>query len=242
MFSISHAKVGAKLAVSSGIGLLLIVGMIIDQQISNAEIATATEVAAREQAILNGILNAELAFSHMQLSASAIDLVGTEKDAEAALAQIQDASQSGTNGLEKPISIVMKPDVLKDIEAYVAIINQQMEAIAKSSRGQSVGLSEVNSAVNDMDQVTQQNAAMVEETTAASSSLANEAANLQCMVAKFKLGSSKEIETPGYNSGVREASAASLPMSSPARNLGRRVASAFGGAGVAVQRENWSEF
>ena len=46
-------------------------------------------------------------------------------------------------------------------------MNQHMDSIATSAKEQSVGLAEVNTAVNQMDQVTQQNAAMVEEANAA---------------------------------------------------------------------------
>ncbi|HEX8048819.1 methyl-accepting chemotaxis protein [Rhizobium sp.] len=78
-------------------------------------------------------------------------------------------------------------DALRIIEAHVETINRHMEAIAISAKEQSIGLSEVNIAVNQMDQVTQQNAAMVEETTAASATLAAEAVNLRGLVAQFML-------------------------------------------------------
>jgi hypothetical protein len=48
-------------------------------------------------------------------------------------------------------------------------------------------LNEVNSAINQMDQVTQQNAAMVEQSTAASHALAQEATELSRLVAQFKV-------------------------------------------------------
>ncbi len=69
-------------------------------------------------------------------------------------------------------------EALKTIESYIVTINQHMDSIATSAREQSVGLAEVNAAVNQMDQVTQQNAAMVEESNAASATLANEAGRL----------------------------------------------------------------
>jgi methyl-accepting chemotaxis protein len=49
-------------------------------------------------------------------------------------------------------------------------------------------LAEVNTAVNQMDQVTQQNAAMVEESTAASHSLAREAGELVRLMTRFRTG------------------------------------------------------
>ena len=52
------------------------------------------------------------------------------------------------------------------IARHVSDINDQINSIATAAREQATGLGEINSAVNQMDQVTQQNAAMVEETTA----------------------------------------------------------------------------
>ena len=78
-------------------------------------------------------------------------------------------------------------EALATIETYIVTINRHMDAIAVSAREQSVGLAEVNTAVNRMDQVTQQNAAMVEETNAASATLANESARLQQLIGQFAL-------------------------------------------------------
>jgi methyl-accepting chemotaxis protein len=60
--------------------------------------------------------------------------------------------------------------------------------IAASAQEQATGLNEVNITVNQMDQVTQQNAAMVEQSTAASHGLAGEAHELARLVGQFKLG------------------------------------------------------
>ncbi|MGV1801818.1 methyl-accepting chemotaxis protein [Agrobacterium vitis] len=79
-------------------------------------------------------------------------------------------------------------NVLKTIEDYVSTANGHMDAIATSAQEQSVGLTQVNSAVNHMDQMTQQNAAMVEETTAASASLAGEVNKLRQLLGQFQIG------------------------------------------------------
>ncbi|MDX4075571.1 hypothetical protein [Brucella sp. NBRC 113783] len=86
---------------------------------------------------------------------------------------------------------------MKTIEEQIAGINAQMNAIAISSQEQSVALVEVNSAVNQMDQVTQHNAAMVEETNAAGLSLAQEAARLREIISQFELAADEP--GGGYN-------------------------------------------
>ncbi len=78
-------------------------------------------------------------------------------------------------------------EALKEIDAHVSTINSQIEAIAVSAREQSVGLAEINTAVNQLDQGTQQNAAMVEENNAASAMLMAEAAQLRQLVDMFRL-------------------------------------------------------
>jgi len=102
--------------------------------------------------------------------------------------EIKGLIQHSTTEVASGVALVRETgETLKVIGGYVGDINSLMESIATSSREQSVGLAEVNTAVNQMDQTTQQNAAMVEESTAASSSLANEAARLKMLVAQFQL-------------------------------------------------------
>ncbi|CCM74660.1 methyl-accepting chemotaxis protein [Rhizobium mesoamericanum] len=128
---------------------------------------------------------------------------------------------------------------LAEIVGAVQEINKHVSAIVTATREQSIGLQEINTAVNNMDQGTQQNAAMVEEQTAASHSLAQEAAALDDLLAQFNLGRAR---TDAPKAAV--AGAASRPVASPARALTRTVAKAFGGkaATAAAVQEDWTEF
>ena len=76
---------------------------------------------------------------------------------------------------------------LETIVREVQEINRHIDAIVTASREQSTGLQEINTAINTIDQGTQQNAAMVEEQTAASHGLASEAAALNELLAQFQL-------------------------------------------------------
>jgi methyl-accepting chemotaxis protein len=130
-------------------------------------------------------------------------------------------------------------NTLETIRRHIVSINQHMEAIATSAKEQSVGLSEVNTAVNQMDQVTQQNAAMVEESNAASATLATEAARLRTLVARFEL----DLVRPGASrqtSTSRSAQAREHAISSPVHRLISTVAAATGGAAAAAN--SWEEF
>jgi methyl-accepting chemotaxis protein len=79
-------------------------------------------------------------------------------------------------------------EALKVIENHIVSINGLMSAIAASASEQSGRLLELNSAVNVMDQVTQQNAAMVQEASNASNAMALEADSLRAQIARFNLG------------------------------------------------------
>ncbi len=76
---------------------------------------------------------------------------------------------------------------LREIVQQVTEINEAVVDIAAGAQEQSTGLQQVNSAINELDRATQQNAAMVEETTAASHHLSAEAANLSTLMAQFRL-------------------------------------------------------
>ncbi|EJC73902.1 methyl-accepting chemotaxis protein [Rhizobium leguminosarum bv. trifolii WSM2012] len=102
--------------------------------------------------------------------------------------EIKGHIEKSSEEVESGVKLVLDTSqVLSAISHQIARINQHMDAIAVSAREQSTGLTEVNTAVNSMDQVTQQNAAMVEQSTAASGQLAQEAAKLRELVSRFKL-------------------------------------------------------
>ncbi len=75
-----------------------------------------------------------------------------------------------------------------EIEAVVSRIDLNIDSIATAAREQSVGLSEINTSVNTLDQMTQHNAAMVEETNAATQNLAEAAHTLASLAGRFHIG------------------------------------------------------
>jgi methyl-accepting chemotaxis protein len=87
-------------------------------------------------------------------------------------------------------------------------LNRLITEIAASAQEQATGLHQVNTAVNQMDKVTQQNAAMVEQSTAASHSLAGEAAELARLVAQFQTGAVRHDAShePAPRAAVRQRS------------------------------------
>ena len=86
---------------------------------------------------------------------------------------------------------------LTAISAEVTQVRQLAAEIAASAREQASGLQEVNTAINQMDRVTQQNAAMVEESTAASHMLAEQSRALSVLVSRFELDR-EGVEPQGY--------------------------------------------
>ncbi|MDH4386176.1 MAG: methyl-accepting chemotaxis protein [Caulobacter sp.] len=88
-------------------------------------------------------------------------------------------------------------EALTAIVERVAEINGLMAEITASAKEQAMALTEVNTAVNQMDQTTQQNAAMVEQSTAASQNLSQEAEELAALVSRFKVGEGGAIRRRG---------------------------------------------
>ncbi|MEX0309899.1 MAG: methyl-accepting chemotaxis protein, partial [Tateyamaria sp.] len=101
---------------------------------------------------------------------------------------------------------------LSAIVSFVAEISDRVAEIATSARQQSAGLNEINAAVNELDHVTQQNAAMFEETTAASHALTGEADALARAVAKFRLGSVEEMKLHQIDRSVEPSGAKVRPV------------------------------
>ncbi|EJJ26628.1 HAMP domain-containing methyl-accepting chemotaxis protein [Rhizobium sp. CF142] len=154
----------------------------------------------------------------------------------AAAKEIKDLIRNSSVEVQGGVQLVRETgDALKTIESLIVSINQHMDAIATSSREQSTGLSEVNSAVNQMDQVTQQNAAMVEETNAASATLASEAGRLRELISNFKLAGG-DTHSASADAAVLRRTASTMVRAS------QKPAPTYRSNGNAAVQQEWSEF
>jgi methyl-accepting chemotaxis protein len=135
-------------------------------------------------------------------------------------------------------------EALGRIGSDVVRINEHMTSIVMAAREQSTGLQEINTAIGQLDQMTQQNAAMVEETNAASHTLAQDAEGLTALIGQFQL---RGASAPHIRQPVRVAtSATTRPAPSPAKALMGKLAGAFSPASsvpkASGSAENWEEF
>ena len=92
-------------------------------------------------------------------------------------------------------------ETMQEIVTGIQRVSDIVSEIASASREQSLGIVQINQAVTHLDSVTQQNAALVEETSAASAALQDQARQLASVAGAFKLQSNGgNGGNGGYNS------------------------------------------
>ncbi|MCL5796664.1 MAG: methyl-accepting chemotaxis protein [Gammaproteobacteria bacterium] len=117
-------------------------------------------------------------------------------------------------------------EMLTGISESIKSVATMIESISAASKEQASGIQQVNMSITDIDRVTQENAALVEETTAAANSLSQEAVRLTSNMSFFKTGQ-------GVQSVTR--SAVKSPVSSQTtRGLPKAKATS--------NKDEWSEF
>jgi len=134
-------------------------------------------------------------------------------------------------------------EALQRIVSRVAEIDGLVSEISASAQEQATGLQQVNTAVNQMDQVTQQNAAMVEQSTAASHSLSQEADVLAASVSRFRTGQAAAPVAARKPAPVAPAAPARTPEP-VAQTIAALKTVGRGGAALKAQpiEDGWEEF
>ena len=103
--------------------------------------------------------------------------------------EIKDLINTSNDHVKSGVSLVGETGkALEEIVVQVQQVDGNVGAIVKASQEQAIGLKEINTSVNTMDQGTQQNAAMVEQATAAAHNLATEAEALFQLLSQFNIG------------------------------------------------------
>jgi methyl-accepting chemotaxis protein len=131
---------------------------------------------------------------------------------------------------------------LERITTQVAEINTTVSDIAIGARDQSTALEEINIAIDQMNMVTQQNAAMVEESTAAGHSLSEETSKLSQLMGQFQIGRAVAEATlrAELTKAAPHAFRAPARATSPAATARATLAVAAASGGGAT--ESWQEF
>uniref|UniRef100_E6QUM2 Bacterial chemotaxis sensory transducer n=1 Tax=mine drainage metagenome TaxID=410659 RepID=E6QUM2_9ZZZZ len=131
---------------------------------------------------------------------------------------------------------------MSEVVASVQRVTDIMSEITAASNGQSMGIEEVNLAISQMDEATQQNAALVEEAAAAAKSLQDQAEHLEELVNQFQLDGTqrgvqrtklKTIRPQPAKPAQKTVRAANRPTIKTTQNLAK---------GVNNDDEEWGEF
>jgi methyl-accepting chemotaxis protein len=102
--------------------------------------------------------------------------------------EIKALISTSTGQVSQGVSLVAETGrSLQRIVEQVTEINRAVAEIAASAKEQAVAVVSVNESIGDMDKATQQNAAMAEESTAASHNLSDEARRLAALIAEFEV-------------------------------------------------------
>jgi methyl-accepting chemotaxis protein len=130
------------------------------------------------------------------------DLAGrTAKAAKEIKVLIQVSSAQVASG----VGLVQRTgDTQREIDLRVREVSGMVTTMVKAASEQAAALGEVNEAVNRMDQVTQQNAAMVEQTNASCRDLNDQALRLNTLIARFQIADDRQAG-PSYGTGARSA-------------------------------------
>lgn len=133
--------------------------------------------------------------------------------------EIKELISDSVNKVQEGTKLVENAgNTMQEIVSSVQRVTDIMGEISAASSEQSAGIDQVNTAITSMDEVTQQNAALVEEAAAAAESLVDQAISLMEVVGNFKLkGASAQQERRAPNSPMRAAkpTAKAQPVQKP---------------------------
>lgn len=134
--------------------------------------------------------------------------------------EIKSLIQDSQDKVHQGAALVNQSGVtLQDIVTSVKRVSDIVEEIKAASEEQAEGIDQINSAVSQMDKGTQQNAAMVEEGTAAAEAVTEQAKTMTELVERFNVGDMEEGDEPEtrVGKGLSAESRAKAPPSPPRR-------------------------
>ena len=129
-------------------------------------------------------------------------------------------------------------ETMEKVVTSIKRVNDIMSEIAAASAEQATGIDEVGKAITQMDEVTQQNAALVEEAAAAAESLQSQALQLTERVASFKMDDSQQ----GHQHTIVASKALSAPVPKASKPKQRAPVAQKKIKAASPQEDEWESF
>jgi methyl-accepting chemotaxis protein len=139
---------------------------------------------------------------------------------------IKDLITNSSGQVKEGVDLVNRTGAsLQEIVDSIKKVADIVADIANASAEQATGIEEVNKALTQMDEVTQQNSALVEENAATAKTLETQAGAMDQRVGVFRLDESATVHTPRLAAPAPRAPAAALKRPAPAKAAPKRAAS-----------------
>ena len=145
---------------------------------------------------------------------------------------IQDSNDQVRDGVEL---VNQAGAALGEIVGSIGEVASIVREISSASQEQAAGIQEINGSVASMDEMTQQNSALVEESTAAARALSEQAGKLGELMAFFKIDGGPPAAASRRPSPAPARAAVRRPPAKPAKPAPSQPA-------VAVTNDDWSQF
>lgn len=159
----------------------------------------------------------------------------------AAAKEIKDLIRDSVSKVESGSTLVNQSgETLADIVSAVDRVATMINDVNNAAIEQNAGISQINQAVTQMDEMTQQNAALVEETSAASRSMSEEANNMASMISFFSLqGGMSMSAAPMMTASAPAQAAPVMTYESPRASSG---SSGDSSAASFSSQDDWEDF
>ena len=126
-----NMRIGTKLAITVGIGVVLVAGMIVNQQLSNTSVARQTELARDEQFVISDLLSASVALQRMQVGTREIRLAISEREADQALAGLRESMGNAVSYIQAAIQLCGNAENCERLESLVKLAKDYAAAAAE---------------------------------------------------------------------------------------------------------------
>jgi hypothetical protein len=115
-------RIGNKLGLAGAVGVLLAIGMVANQMVTESKIEESSERAARSQQVANNALAAHIDLRKIQLAADDVRLARTRAEVEKALADLQRHKASAAKELEAALAIAQRPEAKEQLQKTKALM------------------------------------------------------------------------------------------------------------------------